>query len=54
MHLLGRLVTQEELTELLSYPLTPYAHPYFGQFFLAETGFMSLKIVKSSKIIPVH
>lgn len=35
MHVLRGLGPQEGPKELLSYPLTPYAHPYFGQFFLA-------------------
>ena len=35
MHILRGLGPQERPTELLSYPLTPYTHPYFGQLFLA-------------------
>jgi len=35
MHVLRGLGPQEGPTELLSYPLTPYTHPYFGQLFLA-------------------
>lgn len=35
MHVLRGLGPQEGPIELLSYPLTPYTHPYFGQLFLA-------------------
>lgn len=36
MHVLRGLGPQEGPTELLSYPQTPYTHPYFGQLFLAS------------------
>jgi hypothetical protein len=36
MHVLRDLGPQEGPTELLSYPQTPYTHPYFGQLFLAS------------------
>jgi Dolichyl-phosphate-mannose-protein mannosyltransferase len=35
MHVLRGLGPQEESTELVSYPLHPFTHPYFGQLFLA-------------------
>ncbi len=35
LHVLSGLGPQEKSDELLSYPLHPYTHPYFGQLFLA-------------------
>lgn len=35
LHVLRGLGPQEGPTELLSYPLAPYTHPYFGQLLLA-------------------
>ena len=35
LHVLSGLGPQEKSDELLSYPLHPYTHPYFGQLFMA-------------------
>jgi hypothetical protein len=35
MHVLRGLGLQEGPKELLSYPQTPYTHPYFAQLFMA-------------------